>query len=457
MIGEFGQLAYNITDTLWVGRLGAEELAAISLSFPLLFIIISVGIGFNVSGEALISQHMGAGQRERANHAAGQVLAFCLMVSVVLAVIASIYGQQFLRLLGAADDVLPLAWSYVRIVAAGIPLTFIYFIFQAALRATGDTVTPTIIKVGTVAINVILDPLLIFGIGPFPFMGIAGAAVATVTARLVASVVGLFILFTGVRGELHLRPEHMRLEMRTVKKIIRIGVPAAAGQTAIAFARTFLTGLVATFGTYSVAAWGVVNRVLSVVRLPGMGLARATTIMVGQHLGADNPRKAEQSAWAATYLIVGLLGVVALLMVIAAPHVVGLFNDEPEVISIGTEYLVIGVFGYLFLAVQQVICGGLRGAGNAGEQAVLRLLTQWGIQIPLAYWLATLFGRPGIWWGITLSYAAGAVMSVLWFRVGTWKEKVIDDVSPLPDEPAARHDPAADGESASDTKHGVRG
>ncbi len=434
MMGELMQLAYNLADTFWLGRLGTEELAAISFSFPIIFIVISVAGGFSLSGSALVSQHTGAKQGREASHAAGQVLMFGLTLSVGLALMGLAFGKRGLAMMNPEPEVLKLAWIYFRILCAGFPFTFVYFIFQAVYRAVGDTVTPMLIKVATVTINIVLDPILIFGVGPFPHMGIAGAATATIFSRFLATFVGLVLLFTARRGGLHLRLSDLVPNWRVIKQVIKIGAPGAASMSALALARTLMTGIVGSFGTATVAAWGVVNRLMSVFRLPAMGTSRATTILVGQHLGADQIPDAEESAWTSTKVTFGVLIVVAAVAMLAAPVLVAIFDSTPEVVRIGTEYFRIAVFGYTFLAVQQVLCGGLRGAGNTMEDAGIRIVTQWGIQIPAAYYLSSLMASSGVWWSVFLSRLFGAVLSIFWFRRGTWKQKVIED------EPAPVHD-----------------
>ncbi len=430
IVGELMQLAYKLVDTLWVGRLGTEELAAMSFAFPIIFVVISLGAGFSISGSALVSQYTGAEQSDQANHAAGQVLIFGTSISTFLTILGLLYGRSALQMLGPEPEVLELAWAYFRILCAAIPLIFIYFIFQATYRAIGDTVTPMLIKLFSVGLNVILDPLLIFGIGPFPYLGITGAAWATVFSRLLATIIGLYLLFTSYRGGLHLQTHHLIPDFQVILKIIKIGAPAAASMTALALARTFMTGIVGSFGTATMAAWGVVNRVMSVFRLPAMGTSRATTILVGQHLGAHQVPRAEKTAWTSTAVTFGSLFALGLVGLLVAPFIITIFDSTPDVVRIGTEYLRIAIFAYVFLGIQQVLCGGLRGAGNTVEDAAIRIITQWGMQIPFAYYLSSIFGRIGIWWAVLLSYFLGAGLSIVWFRRGTWQETVIDDPTP---------------------------
>ncbi|MFW6270548.1 MAG: MATE family efflux transporter, partial [Bacillota bacterium] len=379
MVGESMQLMYNLADTFWVGRLGAEFLAAITVSFPLVFLIFSIGIGFSIAGIALVSQYEGANQHENANLAAGQILAFAMMFSIVFGTIGLVFGEYLLSLIGADEEILPYAWSYFRIIVAGMPLTFIYFIFSSVMQGIGDTKTPMYLKIIAVGANVILDPFFIFGWSIFPELGIAGAAVATVITRFLAAAIGIYILFTG-RKDIHLHLYHMRPHWKMIKKIIMIGFPAAVGDSGLAIAVTFMTSIVSGFGTVTLAAYGVANRITSVLRMPAMGVGRATGVIVGQHLGADQPDEAEKVSWMSSGIILALMLGLAILMLLIAPWLVGLFASETEVINIGTTYLRIVSFGFAFLGVQNVLSGSLSGAGKTVQQTFFRLLTLWVFQ-----------------------------------------------------------------------------
>ncbi len=434
MVGESMQLMYNLADTFWVGRLGAEFLAAITVSFPLIFLIFSIGIGFSIAGIALVSQYEGAKQHDKANLVAGQILVFAIMFSVVAGTIGLIFGESLLSLIGADKEILPHAWSYFRIIVAGMPLIFIYFIFSAVLQGIGDTKTPMYIKLIAVGTNVILDPILIFGWSIFPELGIAGAATATLITRFLAAVIGIHILFTGRKG-LHLHYYHLKPNWKMIKKIIKIGFPAAVGDSGLAIAITFMTSIVAGFGTITLAAYGVANRITSVLRMPAMGLGRATGVIVGQHLGADQPEEAEKVSWMSSGIILAIMLSLSFLMLLLAPWLIGFFADEPEVINVGANYLRIVSFAFSFLGVQIILSGSLSGAGKTVQQTFFRLLTLWGFQLPMAYSFAYFLnmGENGIWWGIFTAKLLGLLIMAIWFKKGTWKSKVIEDQA-VPDQ-----------------------
>ena len=426
MIGEGMQLMYNLADTFWVGQLGSNELAAISLSFPLIFVMFSVGVGFSIAGTTLVSQHTGAQQTEKANKSAGQILIFSVLVSILFSTIGLLFGEDLLRLMGAEPQVLDPAWEYFRIILLGAPLMFVYFIFSSVMQGVGDTKTPMTIKIGTVLINIILDPFLIFGLWIFPQLGMAGAALATIISRLIAAAIGTVILFSGTK-DIKLKITDLKPDKKIIGQIIKIGSPAAVGMSALSIALTVMTYIVTAFGTYALAAWGIVSRITSLIRLPSQGFSRSTGVLVGQNLGADKDDRAESAAWTGVGVVFIIMLFLAVLNLIFAPQIISPFTKEAEVIAVATKYLRIAGFAYAFLGVQMVISGALKGAGKTLEQMFFRVFTLWVLQIPLSYGLAHQagWGVDGIWWGILLAKFLGCLTVVFWFRKGSWKQKII--------------------------------
>ncbi|MBF8436422.1 MATE family efflux transporter [Halanaerobiaceae bacterium Z-7014] len=426
IIGQGMHLMYQLADTFWVGRLGPEYLAAISLSFPLLFIVYSMGAGFSVAGVALVSQYTGAERPKMASKATGQIFVLAILISIVFTAAGLYFSEDMFILIGAEEEVLPLALEYFRIYVSGIPIIFIYYIFSSVLEGIGDTITPMKIKIFTVVLNIILDPFLIFGWSFFPELGIGGAALATVLSRLAAGIVGIYIMFWDLSAiKLKLRDFYPDLAM--IKKIVKIGTPAALGDSAMAIALTVMTAIVAEFGTLTLAAWGIANRITAVIRMPAFGMGRATGIMVGQHLGAKQPSEANKVSWLGTAVTFGTMLIVAIIFLFVSPGLVSLFTEDSAVISIGAEYLRISAFAFAFLGAQIVLSGALNGAGKTIPQTFFRLLTLWVFQIPLSYIFANQFGfgRQGVWWGIFVAKVIGLLILMGWFKKGTWQTREI--------------------------------
>ena len=313
---------------------------------------------------------------------------------------------------------------YLDIIFAGVAFMFIFFVFTALLRGVGDTKTPMKMIIFSTLFNIILDPFLILGWGFFPQLGVKGAALATVLARALAGLYGVYILFEGKKG-IKLYPRNLIPDFEIQKRIIKLGTPSAAEQSIIALGMTFLMGIVSEFGALAVAAYGIGNRILSVVMMPMRGLSTATTTMVGQTMGADDADRAEKVAWTAVGLTFGLMMLLILITQFFPAQIISVFNDNPEVVAIGVNFLKIVGLSFGFLGVRIVIGGSFRGAGNTVAAMVLAIVALWGFRVPLARLLSEYFqmGTTGIWWGMFMSNLLSAIIGAIWFKKGSWKEK----------------------------------
>jgi putative MATE family efflux protein len=341
----------------------------------------------------------------------------------------------------------------MEIIFLGVPFLFGFYVFSALMRGYGDTRTPMRVMFASVVLNVVLDPLLIFGVGPFPEWGVAGAAVATVFSRGVATVIGLYVLFRAGTGP-DVTLADLRPDPGTIRKIVDLGVPSAAEQSASALAMVTLTAMVISFTPPVVAAYGLGNRLISLVFLPAMGLGRATNTMVGQNLGAGKRDRAERAVRLAATVGAGVMLAVAVVAFLVPEPIVGLFvatgtADAAETLRLGSEYVRIRAVEFAFIGVFQVVLGAFRGAGNTKTALSFSLLALWVGRVPTVFFLAfavtvpvtvfgtTLFtvetaglGPTGIWVGMALGHIVGAVAGGLWFLRGTWKEAVIDEDDP---------------------------
>jgi len=446
------QTAYNLADTFWLGRYSTEALAAISFGFPMVFLLISLGMGLSVAGSVLVAQHTGAGEIEQAEYAASQTVTFALIGSVILGVGAYPFIEGFLAFLGASPEVLPGATAYMEVIALGLPFMFGFFVFIALMRGAGDTITPMVVMFGTVVINVILDPFLIFGFEANPLfgmvglaglqadlfaatgftgMGIEGAAIATIFSRSLAMVVGLGIMLSGSRGiQIHL--VDMKPDFEYLRKILKIGVPASIEGTGRALSINALLIVVGLFSTSVVAAFGIGTRVLSVIFLPAIAVARGVETMSGQNIGAGNYDRAETANYLAAKGLFVILGVVGVLIFLVPTPIVGVFTNDPAVIEEGTTLLRYVSLSFGFTGIMRAFVGGFRGAGKTLVAAAISILTLAGIRLPVAYiasqfrlpipYADLVFGVRRIWTAFFVSNVAGAVIAWLWFRRGTWRE-----------------------------------
>ncbi|MEF8772032.1 MATE family efflux transporter [Halodesulfurarchaeum sp.] len=469
VLSQMLQVGYNLADTFWVGRVGQEAVSALSYSWPLVFLMISIAGGFTVAGTVLVSQNKGAGRDERVNFAAGQTIAFVVVVAAFFSVIGYILTPWLVGLIGATPGSLEftLAVEYTRTIFVGVVFMFGFFIFQALLRGWGDTRTPLYLMAFGVALNVILDPFLILGfqgnvlltalgfeqleatllaVTGFEGFGVQGAAIATVFSRGVGAVLGMFWLFSGKVG-IHLSLSDLKLELEMVRRIIVLGAPSSVEQSTRALGITVLTALVALAGDDAVAALGIGNRLNSLVFLPALGLARGTETVVGQNLGSEQVGRAKRAVGYSSAIVAGVLAVLSLVAYLFAEPITAAFiPGEPNVIAIGADYLKIIGPTFLFIGVFQVVQGAFRGSGSTRLAMVFAILSLWVFRLPPAYILLDWFGmgETGVWFAIALSNVLSMIAASLYFFRGTWTERVVEDEP----EDGAGPDPEADGDEA---------
>ncbi|NHX41109.1 MULTISPECIES: MATE family efflux transporter [Haloarcula] len=426
------QTAYNLADTFWLGQYSTDALAAISFAFPMVFLLISLGMGISVAGSVLVAQFTGAGEEREAEYAASQTVTFAVIVSFGLGIVGYLGVDTFLSLMGASEDVLPMATSYMEVISLGLLFMFGFFVFVALMRGYGDTITPMLVMFGSVVLNIIIDPFLIFGwtvvenaplVGTisFPELGIEGAAIATVFSRALALVVGLAIMFRGNRGvQIHLRD--MAPDLSYLRRLVRIGLPASIEGTGRALSMNLLLVIVAMFPDTVVAAYGIGTRVFSVVFLPAIAVARGVETMTGQNMGADKPDRAAKAAGLAATVLFGVLSLAGVLVWFTAAPIADLFTTDPEVVEITTQFLRYVALSFGFIGIMRAYTGSFRGAGKTLTAAAISVLMLGVIRFPIAWFAAVPFGETGIWISFAVSNVAGAIIAYGWYRRGTWRD-----------------------------------
>jgi putative MATE family efflux protein len=441
IVTELLQVAYNLADTFWLGRYSTDALAAISLAFPLIFLFISVGGGFTVAGSTLVAQYTGAKSEGSAGTVAGQTLSFITLIAATVGVLGYLLTGPMLAVLPSSPatgaDVVPLAGGYMEVFFLGLPFLFGFFVFSALMRGYGNTRAPMVVMAVSVLVNVVLDPVLIFGwdLGPLavPELGVEGAALATIVSRGIATVIGVYILFFTSAGPEVSLPD-FRPQLEYVRKIVRIGVPSAIEQSATALGFITLTVMVISFAPEVVAAYGLGNRLTSLIFLPALGLGRATNTIVGQNLGARNPERAERAVWLAAKVGAGVMVVAGIVAAVFAEPIVGVFVGTEgaaatETVRLSAEYVRIRAVEFGFIGVLQVVLGAYRGAGNTKTALGFSLVALWLGRVPIVYLLVFQFdfGPTGIWIGMAAGQIIGAIAASAWFTRGTWKEAVVDE------------------------------
>ena len=417
------QAGYQLIDAFWVGRLGGAAVAAVSVSTPIMFLTIGLGAGLAVAGSTLVAQYFGARDMGMVNHVAGQTLVMVVLVSVVLGTLGYVAAPAILHLMGVAPDVFRGAVGFMRVSFVGIVFNFFFFMFQSLMRGVGEAKLPVVIVLGTVLLNFLLDPLFIFGWRFIPPLGVTGAATATVGTQSLAALIGLAVLFSGRYG-IHLGWRDFVPDGAYIRRAFRLGFPASIEQSARALGITVLTFLIASFGTRTVAAYGVGSTILQVVMIPAMGLSMSVSTLVGQNIGAGNVERAARIGRLGSWLgfwILTALGAVAFL---TAPRLVAFFvPGDPGVIEAGGTFLRIMALSWGFIGAQFSMTGVLRASGNMVMAMMITLVSQWVLQFPLAYVLSrhTTLGPLGIWWAFPISNVIVALITVGVYAKGDWK------------------------------------
>ena len=414
------QTAYNLADTFWLGQLSKEALAAITYAFPMVFLLISLGMGLTVAGSVLVAQHTGADNEKGAEYAASQTVTFAVLASLLLGGIGYFIVEDLLRLIGASPATLPMATSYMRVVSLGLVFMFGFFVFISLMRGYGDTVTPMLVMLGTVVLNIALDPFLIFGWGPFPPLGVQGAAVATVFSRGLAMMVGLWIMLRAERG-VNIRLADMRPDPTYLRKLVRIGAPASVEGTGRAISVNLMLVVVAMFSETVVAAFGIGVRVFSVIFLPAIAIGRGVETLTGQNIGAGNDGRAASTNDFAALVMFVVLSAAAVVVWVAAPAIVDVFTTDAAVVPVGAEFVRLVAPSFGFIGVMRAYNGGFRGAGRTMTAAVISIFTLGVVRLPIAWFGAQAFGMRGLFASFIVSNVAGALVAALWFRRGTWK------------------------------------
>jgi putative MATE family efflux protein len=428
VVGNLLQTAYNLADMFWVGRVGAESVAAVSLMFPTAWLFVSVAMGITAAAVALVSQHIGAGDDRAAEHAVGQTVVLTVAVAVGLALVGYALREPLVWLIGARDLVYDLSLAYIEIIFAAIPFTFLFFAFRAVLRAAGDTKTAMWLVAVSAGLNIVIDPFFILGWGPFPAMGVRGAAIATFIARAFAAAAGFYILLDGGWG-IRLRLRDLRPDPTVLRKLVDIGYPGTADGLLRSLAAVAMAALVARFGPIVTAAYGIGLRMMSVSWTVSGAIGQAAATGVGQNLGARTPDRAETVAWRATAAaMAALFGFGALAFGFPA-ELMRVFIADAAVIREGILFLRIGAFSWGFFGGLMVIQGAFRGAGFTKHAMVLSLLSRWVFRIPVMALLAFPLGlgAAGLWWGYALTTVAAFAVGVVWFNRGNWKAGVLED------------------------------
>ncbi len=421
------QSAYQLTDTFWVGRIGTVAVAAVSVSFPIVFLIISLSSGFAMAGSILVAQYKGKNDKKAVDHITSQTMVMVVIISIIFAIFGYVLSPFFISLMGVKPDVFSSAVSYMKISFIGSIFVFAYMAFQFLMRGVGDVKTPMYIVFGTVLLNLILDPLFIFGYGFIPAFGVSGAAIATIGTQGLAAIIGIALLLKG-NHQIQLHLNDLKPDITMIKKMFKIGFPVSIERSIRALGMTAMTFLVAPFGTLTLAAYGIGSRILIFVIIPALGLSMATSTLVGQNIGAGKIDRAEKIIKLSAIAGFIILSIVGVIIFIFAEQISAFFiPGEILTIQASTLFIKIMALTFGFIGIQMSLSGAFKGSGNTIITMVLSIISLWILRIPIAYLLSmyTSFAEIGIWMSFPISRIIAALITIIWFFKGTWKEKKI--------------------------------
>jgi putative MATE family efflux protein len=415
---------FAVADIFFVGRLGADAVATVGITESLMTIIYAIAIGLSIGAAAIVARRIGEKDPDSAARAAVQSIALGVAVAVAIGSVGATFGADLLRLMGASDEVIRTGSGFARIMLGGSGTVLLLFLINAVFRGAGDAAIAMRVLWFANAINIALGPCLIFGLGPFPELGVAGAAVGTTIGRGCGVIYQLYHL-TRRGGRLEVHAHHLGFDLAVMKGIVRLS-GTAMFQNFIGTASWMgLIRILTSFGSTAVAGNTIGIRIILFALLPSFGVSNAAATLVGQNLGAGKPERAEAAAWRAGFYNTVCLSVVGLIFLLFAPALIGIFTGDPEVAGYGIRCLRIVAAGFLFYGYGMVLTQSFNGAGDTRTPTLIHLCCLWCWEIPLAWVLAHPlgFGPTGVFIAVSVAFSTLAVVSASLFRRGSWKLK----------------------------------
>ena len=421
MISNFLQATYNITDTFWVGRLGSYAIAAVTISFPIVFLIISISMGIGVGGSILIAHAAGKAfktkkdkDKKQINLIATQTFVLLLLALLIISIIGFILTPEIVSWLSPDINVFNSAVIYLRTIFIGLALMIPYYVFEAALRAIGNTKTPMKFVFMSVLINIILDPLMIFGIGPFPEMGIFGAALATVISMAVASFFAIYHLIKNTYG-IKIDFSFVKPRLKIIKELLKLGIPTSLEMSSISLSIFVLTSLVSSLGTVTLAAFGIVTRLFSFFMIPSLGISVAVSTVVAQNFGAGNIKRMFLSLKDSAKVGLPIIFFISLLTFILSKHILSAFTADIDVISLGVSFLKIMSPFIVFGFGRHIFIGFFRGVKRTDIAMIISIVDNFVFRLAGVYVLAFVFnlGAIGVWWSYPVMMIFGFILTYL--------------------------------------------
>jgi len=413
-----------IIDMVWVGKLGASGMAAVGLSGQIVMVVNALVMGLFTSLRAMVARRIGEGDDKGANHAFQQAFVIGIAFSAIMALIGVFLSKYIIDLFGAEPDVVKEAVPYNRIQFVSTVTMCLRMMTEATMQASGDTKTAMWIGVCFRTLHIALCPFLVFGLWIFPELGVSGAALTGVISQLLGGIAGLWILMAGY-SRLHITFKGFAFDWDNIWRQVKIGIPSSANQMLRSFLGLLITKIIVPFGTFSLAAYVLIQRIDGFLDVGASAIGNAAGALSGQSLGAKKPERAEKTGWLAVGLGTGLMAVISIAIFIWADKVVRIFNSNPGVVELASTLIRIACINYIMIAPASVLTSCLNQVGDTMIPLVASLVSMWGVQLPLAYFLPKAFnnGVFGVMWAMVIALSLRSIIYLIYFKTGKWKNR----------------------------------
>lgn len=413
---------FALVDIMYVSQVSVNAVATIGLTESVITLVYAVAIGLSMAATAVVARRVGEEDLKGASNAAVQVIFLGVFVAVVISFVGILYPKEILGLMGGEEDLIAEGYGYTQVLLGGNITIMLLFLINAIFRGAGDASVAMWTLILSNGLNIILDPMFIFGFGPIPAFGVEGAAIATTIGRGTAVIFQLAILFYGY-SKIKVGIKDLVLRVAVMFNLIKVSL-GGIGQFLIGTSSwVFLMRIMSEFGSEVLAGYTIAIRVMMFTLMPAWGMSNAAATLVGQNLGAKKPERAELSVWKTGKYSALFMGVVSIFYLVFAPQIIVLFNDTPDVVKYGSLCLRVIAAGYIFYGYGMVVINAFNGAGDTKTPTYINFVCFWLLQLPFAYVMAiTLdFGPAGVFWAITLAEVLIAIIAFIWFKKGYWK------------------------------------
>jgi len=415
-----------ILEMIWVGKLGAASIAGVGVSGIVVLLVVAVKSGLSAGEAALVARFVGGGDVAGANHVAGQSFVISAIYGIIIAALGILFAEPIFTLFGLDADAATEGTVYLRIILAGWFTEAFWITSFSVMQSSGDTITPMKIAIIIRVVNAIIGPFLILGWWLFPRLGVIGAAITYIFSTGLGMMICLWVLFTG-KTRLRLTLKDFYPDLKTIWRILKIGIPASVMMVGKSLGDLVFTWFMIPFGTTPLAAHNLISRVDSFVNTPGRTIGKGAGVLVGQNLGAGQPRRAARSGWFATGLVLGFMIICSVVLLLWSENIIALFNVEPNLVQVGAIFLKIAIIGFLGMSVVYVLQSCISGSGDTMPPMLITLSMLWVVQIPLAFLLSryTDLQVYGVRWAIVIGIVIGAIALIIYFWSGRWKRKKV--------------------------------